>query len=62
MLDEFIITNNLLDDFSDFLQKVSGQTFQFITHNITDKQILCQIDKNEVPFRVIASTGTQSVR
>lgn len=62
MLDEFIITNNLLDDFSDFLQKVSGQTFQFITHNITDKQILCQIDKNEVPFRVIASTGTQSLQ
>ena len=62
MLDEFIITNNLLDDFSDFLHKVSGQTFQFIAHNITDKQILCQIDKNEVPFRLVASTGTQSLQ
>ena len=30
---------------SDFLHKVSGQTFQFIAHNITDKQILCQIEK-----------------
>lgn len=62
MLDEFIITNNLLDDFSVFLQKVSGQTFQFIAHNTTDKQILCKIDKNEVPFRLVASTGTQSLQ
>lgn len=62
MLDEFIITNNLLDDFSDFLQKVSGQKFQFIKHNSTDKQILCKVDENEVPFRLIASTGTQSLQ
>lgn len=62
MLDEFIITNNLLDDFSDFLQKVSGQKFQFIKHNSTDKQILCKVDENEVPFSLIASTGTQSLQ
>lgn len=62
MLDEFIITNNLLDDFSDFLQKVSGQTFQFAAHNRTDKQILCKIGKNEIPFRLVASTGTQSLQ
>lgn len=62
ILDEFIITNNLLDDFSDFLKKVSGQEFDFIAHNPTDKQILCKIGKNEVPFRLIASTGTQSLQ
>lgn len=62
MLDEFIITNNLLDDFSSFLQKVSGQKFQFIKHNPTDKQILCKVDDSEVPFRLIASTGTQSLQ
>ena len=62
MLDEFIITNNLLDDFSDFLREVSGQTFRFIAHNTTDKQILCRIDKNEVPFRLVVSTGTQSLQ
>ena len=62
MLDEFIIANNLLDDFSDFLQKVSGQTFRFAAHDITDKQILCQIDENKVPFRLVASTGTQSLQ
>lgn len=62
MLDEFIITNNLLDDFSGFLQKVSGQKFQFIQHNPTDKQIICKVDDGEVPFRLIASTGTQSLQ
>lgn len=62
MLDEFIITNNLLDDFSDFLQSVSGQKFQFVVHNPTDKQILCIIDNDEVPFRLIASTGTHSLQ
>ena len=62
MLDEFIITNNLLDDFSDFLQKVSGQRFRFAVHNPTDKQIICKIDENEVPFRLVASTGTQSLQ
>ena len=62
MLDEFIITNNLLEDFADFLQEVSGQTFCFVVHSLTDKQILCRIDKREVPFRLVASTGTQSLQ
>ena len=29
LLDEYIIKNNLITDFSDFLLKVSGQTFYF---------------------------------
>lgn len=62
MLDEFIITNNLLEDFADFLQEVSGQTFCLVVHSLTDKQILCRIDKREVPFRLVASTGTQSLQ
>lgn len=62
MLDEFIISNNLLDDFSDFLMKVSGQKFEFVAHNLTDKQILCKIDGDEVPFLLIASTGTLSLQ
>ncbi|MDE6668443.1 MAG: AAA family ATPase [Muribaculaceae bacterium] len=61
-LDEFIIANNLLDDFSDFLYKVSGQKFKFADHNIMDKQILCRIEGNVVPFRLMASTGTRSLQ
>lgn len=62
MLDEFIIRNNLTDDFSDFLHIVSGQKFKFVIHNPTDKQIFCCIDGDEVPFHLIASTGTLSLQ
>ncbi|MBO5026134.1 MAG: ATP-binding protein [Bacteroidaceae bacterium] len=61
-LDEYIINNNLLADFADFLYKVSGQRFQFVVHNSTDKQILCKIGDNEVLFHLIASTGTHSLQ
>lgn len=60
-LDEFIISNNLLDDFASFLQKISGQKFKFIAHNQTEKQILCDIDGDTIPFYLIASTGTRSL-
>lgn len=62
MLDEYIIQNNLVDDFSTFLQEVSEQTFIFTSHNPTDKQLMCDIGKNIVPFSLIASTGTQSLQ
>lgn len=62
MLDEFIISNNLLDDFSAFLEKVSGQNFEFSVHHPSDKQILCKIGDDEVPFQLIASTGTKSLQ
>lgn len=61
-LDDFIITNNLLDDFSDFLEKASGQSFRFDKSDTTNKQILCRIGENKVPFRTIASTGTKSLQ
>lgn len=62
MLDEFIISNNLLEDFSDFLKKVSGQNFTFSARNPSDKEILCKIGEDEVPFQLIASTGTKSLQ
>lgn len=62
MLDEFIIQNNLLTDFANFLQRVSGQEFRFFVHSPSDKQILCKIGSDEVPFNMIASTGTRSLQ
>ncbi len=62
MLDDFIISNNLLDDFSDFLQNVSEQKFKFAKPRIGDKQIFCNIKNNTIPFHTIASTGTQSLQ
>lgn len=61
-LDEFIIGNKLLDDFSDFLYNVSGQKFKFAEHNVTDKEILCIYNDRTIPFRLVASTGTCSLQ
>lgn len=61
-LDEFIISNNLLEDFSTFLYNVSGQKFKFVEHTVTDKEILCIIDDNTIPFKHVASTGTGSLQ
>lgn len=62
-LDEYIITNNLLDDFSTFLTKVSGQSFELMEEQSSfKKQIICKIDNTLIPFQLIASTGTKSLQ
>ncbi len=61
-LDEYIIRNKLIDDFSRFLLNVSGQDFKFATPAAGDKMLYCVIDKKKIPFDVIASTGTQHLK
>lgn len=60
-LDEYIISNGLTGEFSDFLQRVSGQHFDFVTPEEGQKQLHCLIDGNDMLFRDIASTGTDSI-
>ncbi len=59
-LEEFIISNNYLEDFQNFLENVSGQKFHFI-NNLNDKQLVCEIDGYLVLFSAMASTGTQAL-
>ena len=59
-LNVFIIQNNLIDDFADFLSKVSGQRFEFIK-GTSDKLLLCDIGGFPAIFNQIASTGTHSL-
>lgn len=61
LLDEYIIQNNLIDDFADFIDKVSGQEFSFVTPKVGDKALFCLINGSTVSFDLIASTGTQSL-
>ena len=61
ILDEYIIKNNLVQDFSDFIERVSEQKFLFIPPKSNDKILYCSIDGNSIPFDRIASTGTQSL-
>ncbi len=60
-LDEYIINNHLVKDFSEFLEKVSGQIFMFVEPNANDKVIFCLYGETKIPFDQMASTGTRSL-
>ena len=62
ILDEYIIKNNLVKDFSDFLENVSGQKFEFVQSRDTDKMLFCKIGNGTIAFDLISSTGTQSLK
>ena len=62
ILDEYIIKNDLVKDFSDFLENVSGQKFDFVPSTNTDKMLFCKIGNGNIAFDLIASTGTQSLK
>ncbi len=60
-IDGFIISNDLVRDFSEFVCKVSGQRFEFARHDHGDKSLCCMIGGGKMPFSAIASTGTISL-
>lgn len=60
-IDEFIISNNLVDDFKDFLWEISEQRFVFKKHEQTEKRLICLIDGSEIAYNNIQSTGTSSL-
>lgn len=60
-LEEFIIQNHYVDDFKEFLAKVSEQHFQFVPPKEGDKNLYCEIGGNTIPFLLMASTGTQAL-
>ena len=57
-LEEFIIHNKYVEDFSEFLAKVSEQKFNFVPPKEGDKNLFCEIGSNKISFQTIASTGT----
>lgn len=61
LLEEFIISNGLVDDFCLFLREVSEQEFVFKKHKKTDKALICLVDGAEIYFDSIRSTGTSSL-
>ena len=60
-IDEFIIKNNLINDFSDFLYKVSGQKYEFDLEKCTDKLLFWKAGSGSLVFDATISTGTQSL-
>ena len=62
LLDEYIIKNNLVQDFQQFLSEVSGQRFEFAAPAPGEKNLFCIIDGKKIPFDIIVSTGTQALK
>ena len=60
-LDEYIIQNNLVKDFSEFLHQVSDQKYQFANPRPNDKLLVCKIGGRDVIFDKIISTGTNAL-
>lgn len=61
LIEEFIISNDLINDFQRFLFDVSEQRFVFAKPKRGDKILLCVIDGSIIPFDSIRSTGTSSL-
>lgn len=59
-IEEYIISNGLIDNFSQFLKSISGQKFKFKPANAGDKLLICDMGLG-VPFNKIRSTGTSSL-
>lgn len=55
---EYIIQNNLIEDFSNFLEEVSGQSFDFSDDGVN---LFVNIKDNKELFNIIESTGTKSL-
>lgn len=60
-IEEEIIKKELVKDFSNFLNDISGQNFTFTVSEKDDKHLYCDIDGSFLPFSTIASTGTSSL-
>lgn len=57
-IEEYIIKNNLAEDFSRFLHETSKQEYMFATPAQGDTVLQCIIAGERIPFGLVASTGT----
>lgn len=61
LLDEFIIQNDMVEEFAGFLRDVSGQEYEFATPASGDKALICIVENQKIPFYLISSTGTHAL-
>lgn len=60
-IEEYIIKNNLTDDFAKYLKEVSGQDYTFSTPATGDNTLFCLMGDTKLPFLLVASTGTMNL-
>lgn len=57
-IEEYIIKNNLAEEFSVFLKEISGQDYKFASPVQGENVLYCIIGGIRIPFLWVASTGT----
>ena len=60
-IEEYIIKNNLAEDFAAYLKEVSNQEFEFVSNAQNDNTLYCIIGGVKMPFQWVASTGTKNL-
>ena len=60
-IEEYIINNNLTEDFSNFLKEMSGQHFVFAKPMQGENMLYTVINGIRMPFVLVASTGTMNL-
>ena len=60
-VEEYIIKNNLANDFAAYLQEVSGQKYVFAANTQGDNTLFCIMEGVRIPFQWVASTGTRNL-
>lgn len=60
-IEEYIIKNNLADDFATYLKEVSGQEYVFAPNVQGENVLFCLMDDVRIPFQWVASTGTKNL-
>lgn len=60
-IEEYIIKNNLTEDFASYLKEVSDQEYTFATPVQGDNVLFCVIGGVRIPFMLVASTGTMNL-
>lgn len=60
-IEEYIISNGLVDDFADFLERVSGQKFEFVTPRKGENMLWYKVGNSKLMFCFTVSTGTRSL-
>lgn len=60
-IEEYIIRNNLADDFAAYLKEVSGQEYEFAPNAQGENTLFCKMGDVKIPFQWVASTGTRNL-
>lgn len=60
-IEEYIISNNLTSDFTDFLERISEQKFEFVNPQKGNKTLWYKVGNSKLPFCLTVSTGTRTL-